>query len=58
MNRRELIERYNIVGETHLKSLIYTLCCTCCATIQQRREMGYRGEWPGGMIVKEAVPRM
>lgn len=56
-NRRELVERYNIIGETHLKSLCMVLCCPFCTPIQQRREMGYRGEWPGGLCVKAAPMR-
>ena len=52
-HRREVMERYNIVGESHLMSLIMVLCCPFCSTLQQRREMGYAGEWPGGLIVKD-----
>jgi hypothetical protein len=35
-------------------SLIMVLCCPFCSTLQQRREMGYANEWPGGLVVKEA----
>ena len=52
-NRREIIERYNVIGESYLKSLCMVLCCPFCSLLQQRREMGYANEWPGGLIVKE-----
>ena len=53
-NRREVIQRYNVTGESHTMTCLYTLCCPICSTIQQRREMGYCGEWPGGLLVKTA----
>ncbi len=56
-NRRELIERYNIQGESYTASCFYVYCCTLCAVCQQRREMGYAQEWPGGICVKEAPIR-
>jgi Cys-rich protein (TIGR01571 family) len=56
-NRREVIERYQIFGEGHIKSLAMTLCCPFCSILQQRREMGYSGEWPGGLCQKEAPLR-
>lgn len=55
-NRRELIERYNIIGETHTMTCINVLCCSVCALCQQRREMGYANEWPGGLLVKDPLP--
>jgi Cys-rich protein (TIGR01571 family) len=55
-NRREIIEKYYIKEETHTGSLWRMLCCPCCAIMQQRREMGYFGQWPGGLCVKEAPP--
>ena len=57
MTRREVAERYNIVGETHLKSLIMVMCCPFCTALQARREMGIAGQWPGGCCVKEMPPQ-
>lgn len=56
-NRREVVERYNVIGETHCQSCSMAICCTPCAACQQRREMGYNGEWPGGICVKECPPK-
>jgi len=56
-NRREIMERYNIQGESHIKSLLLVLFCLPCSLLQQRREMGYSDEWPGGLCVKEAPAR-
>jgi len=56
-HRREIIERYNIAGESHNGSCCNILCCAPCALCQQRREMGYSGEWPGGILVTEPPPR-
>jgi len=56
-HRREIMERYNIIGESHTMSCLYVYCCTPCAAIQQRREMGYSNEWPGGICVTTAPPR-
>lgn len=53
-NRREIIQRYGLQGEDFLRTMMVSLCCGPCAFCQQRREMGYRGEWPGGMIAKDA----
>jgi Cys-rich protein (TIGR01571 family) len=56
-HRREIIERYNIVGESHTTSCCYVYACTLCAICQQRREMGYSNEYPGGICLKDAPPR-
>jgi Cys-rich protein (TIGR01571 family) len=56
-NRREVMERYNIIGESHIMSLVKVLCCPFCTILQQRREMGYENEWPGGLCVKVPPPR-
>jgi Cys-rich protein (TIGR01571 family) len=56
-NRREIIERYGVQDETHIRSACLTLFCPCCTLLQQRREMAYNSEWPGGVCVKEAPPR-
>lgn len=56
--RREIMQRYNVgPGESHLMSALLAVFCTCCIALQQRREMGFSGEWPGGMCVKEAPQR-
>jgi len=57
-NRREIIERYNIIGESHTMTCLNTYCCTFCAICQQRREMGYSNEWPGGLCLAAAPPRV
>lgn len=48
MQRREIIQRYNIRDEGYLKTLVCTTCCLPCAAMQDRREMGKHGHWPGG----------
>ena len=55
--RRELIERYAIVNESPLASFCALALCASCTLAQTRREMGYRGEWPGGLCLKEAPPK-
>lgn len=56
-SRREVVERYGIQLESHVLSGCLTLCCPICSLLQTRREMGYSGEWPGGLCQKEAPPR-
>ena len=56
-HRRELVERYGIAHESHILSGLVSIFCSCCAQSQQRREMGYRGQWPGGLCVKALPPR-
>jgi len=56
-HRREVIQRYTIVGESHTMSCINTICCTLCSICQARREMGYSNEWPGGLCVGVPPPR-
>jgi len=56
-NRREVIEKYSIMTESHTMTCCNIYCCTLCAVCQQRREMGYRGDWPGGVCVKDFVPK-
>lgn len=56
-HRREIIERYNIQGETHCQSCINTICCPFCSILQVRREMGWANEWPGGLCVKVPPPK-
>jgi Cys-rich protein (TIGR01571 family) len=51
--RRELVDRYQI-PEPHLVSFVLTAFCSPCSVSQTRREMGYRGEWPGGIMLKNA----
>uniref|UniRef100_A0A7S1LBF1 PLAC8 family protein n=1 Tax=Neobodo designis TaxID=312471 RepID=A0A7S1LBF1_NEODS len=57
MVRRQLIERYAITNETLLETCCYLMWCAPCTLAQTRREMGYRGEFPGGLCVKEAPVR-
>lgn len=54
--RREIIQRYNVIGESHTMTCIHTLCCYPCATCQQRREMGYYSEWPGAICAVAPTP--
>lgn len=51
--RRETIDRYGIT-EPHLVSFVLMAFCPCCSLAQVRREMGYRGEWPAGILLKDA----
>jgi Cys-rich protein (TIGR01571 family) len=55
-NRREVIQRYNVIGESHTMTCIHTLCCYPCAACQQRREMGYGNEWPGAICALPTAP--
>uniref|UniRef100_A0A7S1LB35 PLAC8 family protein n=1 Tax=Neobodo designis TaxID=312471 RepID=A0A7S1LB35_NEODS len=57
MLRRELVERYAIADESPLKSCCCLVWCGPCTLAQTRREMGYRGEFPGGLCLKEAPER-
>jgi Cys-rich protein (TIGR01571 family) len=57
MNRRELIQRYNVVDESHMDTCCRVYLCAPCAVSQQRREMGYQGHFPGGCCVKDAPVR-
>jgi Cys-rich protein (TIGR01571 family) len=52
-NRRELIERYQIIGESHCMTGLKTVFCPCCALMQGRREMGFCDEWAGGLLQHE-----
>ena len=54
--RRELADRYQI-AEPHLISFVTMILCPCCSLAQVRREMGYRNEYPGGILLKEAPAR-
>jgi Cys-rich protein (TIGR01571 family) len=55
--RREVVERYVIVEPT-VFSVVISMCCPCCAVAQARRQMGYEGEWPGGVLLKVAPPKL
>jgi Cys-rich protein (TIGR01571 family) len=51
--RREVIERYGITTESICKSAMCVCCCSPCVVAQSRREMGFHGEFPGGLCFKE-----
>ena len=53
MMRREIVERYAISTETICKSACLVCFCGPCTLAQARREMGYHGEFPGGLCMKE-----
>lgn len=55
--RREIVERYQLVGDHFCIGLLLSLFCTPCGVLQMRREMGFRGEYPGGVWVKTAPSR-
>jgi Cys-rich protein (TIGR01571 family) len=56
MLRRELVERYTISTESICQSALCVACCGPCTLAQSRREMGFRGEFPGGLCLKEMPP--
>jgi len=51
--RREILQKYNIINEPLFISWVYSTVCFPWASLQVRREMGYRGEWPGGICQSE-----
>lgn len=53
--RREVVNRYGINTENHIMSFLWVVFCAPCTIAQTRREMSYRGEWPGGILVKEPI---
>ena len=57
ITREKLRRRYNIGnGSSGCEDCCVSVFCTCCAVIQQHREMTTRGEWPGGILVSPPLP--
>jgi Cys-rich protein (TIGR01571 family) len=50
--RQRIRQRYHIVGDD-LTDLLFTACCSPCATTQNYREMSARSEWSSGNCVSQ-----
>ncbi|KAM9955327.1 hypothetical protein ACTFIW_002385 [Dictyostelium discoideum] len=50
LNRYEIRAKHNIRG-TSIGDCVCCCWCGCCATVQQARELDYKGDKPGGLFM-------
>lgn len=49
INRRSIVEKYNLQDENCCITLCFSCLCPCCSSCQIHRELQLRGVYPGGV---------